>query len=154
MSSLYLSLKLGIVYLVERLYCKRPILWLASSKILTPHPPRGEDTLAGWRGGGVGGGSIFWKTQDTALYSTVGAKNIARRHSTYVIMPKKPKFQTFLFGKIKKEEFARRFFEKNSVFSSLKLLNKHCSKMIFFYQCFASSLLWRRRNFADSNTEF
>jgi hypothetical protein len=41
-----------------------------------PHPPlrpasvpllRGEDTLAGWRGGW---GSIFWKTQDTALYST------------------------------------------------------------------------------------
>jgi hypothetical protein len=32
-------------------------------------PPlvRGEDTLAGWRGGG---GSIFWKTSDTALYST------------------------------------------------------------------------------------
>ncbi len=27
----------------------------------------GEDTLAGWRGGG---GSIFWKTLDTALYST------------------------------------------------------------------------------------
>ncbi len=24
---------------VERLYCKRPIPWLASSKILTPHPP-------------------------------------------------------------------------------------------------------------------
>jgi hypothetical protein len=48
---------------VERLYCKRPILCLASSKILTPHPltarrvctppslVRGEDTLAGWRGG-------------------------------------------------------------------------------------------------------
>ncbi len=49
---------------VERLYCKRPaILCLASSKIFTPHPPlrpasvypppllRGEDTLAGWRGG-------------------------------------------------------------------------------------------------------
>jgi hypothetical protein len=27
----------------------------------------GEDTLAGWRGGGE---SIFWKTPDTALYST------------------------------------------------------------------------------------
>jgi hypothetical protein len=27
----------------------------------------GEDTLAGWRGGW---GSIFWKTPDTALYST------------------------------------------------------------------------------------
>jgi hypothetical protein len=44
----------------------RPILWLASSKILTPHPlylpasvsppplVRGEDTLAGWRGGWEG----------------------------------------------------------------------------------------------------
>jgi hypothetical protein len=33
------------------------------------HPPlvRGEHTLAGWRGGG---GSIFWKTPDTALYTT------------------------------------------------------------------------------------
>jgi hypothetical protein len=28
----------GIVYDVERLYCKRPILCRASSKILTPHP--------------------------------------------------------------------------------------------------------------------
>jgi hypothetical protein len=63
---------------VERSYCKRPIQCLASSKILTPtlSPPgervpppplvQGEDTLAGWRGGG----SIFWKTPDTALYST------------------------------------------------------------------------------------
>jgi hypothetical protein len=33
-----------------------------------PSPPgRGGETLAGWRGGG---GSIFWKTPDTALYST------------------------------------------------------------------------------------
>jgi hypothetical protein len=34
------------------------------------YPPplvRGEDTLAGWKGGG---GSIFWRTPDTALYST------------------------------------------------------------------------------------
>jgi hypothetical protein len=28
---------------------------------------RGEDTLAGWRGGE---GAIFWKTPDPALYST------------------------------------------------------------------------------------
>jgi hypothetical protein len=67
------------VLLVERLYCKRPIQCLSSSKILTPHPltarrvctrpplVRGEDTLNGWRGGG---GSIFCKTPDTALYST------------------------------------------------------------------------------------
>ncbi len=64
---------------VEGLNCKNPIQCLASSKILTPHeltarrvytlPPlvRGEDTLAGWRGGG---GSIFWKKPDNALYST------------------------------------------------------------------------------------
>ncbi len=44
-------------------YCKRAILFLSSSKILTPHPPlrpasvypppllRGEDRLAGRRGG-------------------------------------------------------------------------------------------------------
>ncbi len=42
-------------------------------KLCTPasvYPPplvRGEDTLAGWSGGW---GSIFWKTPDTALYST------------------------------------------------------------------------------------
>ncbi len=63
-------------YPVEELYCKRPIQCLTSSEILTPphrsasvYPPplvRGEDTLAGWR---EGGGSIFWKTPDTALYS-------------------------------------------------------------------------------------
>jgi hypothetical protein len=32
-----------------------------------PPKVRGEDTLAGWKGGE---GSIFWKTPDTALYST------------------------------------------------------------------------------------
>ncbi len=49
---------------VEGLYCKRPIQCLASYKILTPpphpltarrYPPplvRGEDKLAGWKGGG------------------------------------------------------------------------------------------------------
>jgi hypothetical protein len=56
---------------VERLYCKRPILWLASSKILTPPPAFGAGGgHTGWMERGVGGGSIFWKTQDTALYST------------------------------------------------------------------------------------
>jgi hypothetical protein len=47
---------------------------------IDPHPPhrpasvyppplvRGEDTLTGWREGG--GGLIFWKTSDTAPYST------------------------------------------------------------------------------------
>ncbi len=60
---------------IERLYCKRQIQCLASSKVkYWPSPARtlpplvrGEDTLAGWRGGG---GTIFWKTPDTALYST------------------------------------------------------------------------------------
>jgi hypothetical protein len=63
---------------VEGLYCKMPIQCLASSKLLNPHPlaarwvciplpfVRGEDTLAGWSGGG---GSIVRKTPDTALYS-------------------------------------------------------------------------------------
>ncbi len=74
---------LWILYSVEGLYCKRPIQCLASSKIFTPTPSppgervrvpppppplvRGEDPLAGWR---RGGGSIFLKTPDTALYST------------------------------------------------------------------------------------
>jgi hypothetical protein len=39
------------------------------ASVYPPPPPlvRGEDTLAGWRGGG---GSICCKTPDTALYST------------------------------------------------------------------------------------
>jgi hypothetical protein len=40
---------------------------LTAQRVCTPAFGAGEDTLAGWRGGG---GSIFWKTQDTALYST------------------------------------------------------------------------------------
>jgi hypothetical protein len=55
------------------------------------------------------------------------------RHSTYVIIPKRPKFRKKFFGKIKKEEFARRFFKKNSVFSRLKWLNKPFSKMTSFF---------------------
>ncbi len=64
---------------VEGLYCKRPIQCLASSEILTPHPPHrpasvyppplwcgGRDTLARGR---RGGGSIFRKTPYTAQYS-------------------------------------------------------------------------------------
>ena len=55
-------------------YCKRAILFLSSSKILTPHPPRkpasvsspplfrGEDTLAGRRGG-WGGGQYFGRRE-------------------------------------------------------------------------------------------
>jgi hypothetical protein len=64
---------------VDRLYCKRPIQCRESSKILTPTPsPPGECVPPRlWCGrrihllGGEGGGrSIFWKTPDTALYST------------------------------------------------------------------------------------
>ncbi len=41
---------------------------LSARRVCNPPPSvRGEDTLAEWRGGG---GSIFWKTPDTALYST------------------------------------------------------------------------------------
>jgi hypothetical protein len=45
---------------------------LRPASVYTPPPPppplvRGEDTLAGWRGGR--GGSIVRKTPDTALYS-------------------------------------------------------------------------------------
>jgi hypothetical protein len=64
-------------------YCKRrAILFLSSSKILTPHPPlhpasvypppppppllRGEDRLAGRR---EMGGSIFWKKREIGLPS-------------------------------------------------------------------------------------
>jgi hypothetical protein len=36
--TLYLVQRLKKQRTVERLYCKRPILCLASSKILTPHP--------------------------------------------------------------------------------------------------------------------
>jgi hypothetical protein len=73
------------------------------------------------------------------LETTVGAQSIARaqsisrRHSTYVLMAKKRKFRKFLFGNIKKDEFARRFLKKNSVFSRLKLLNKHFSKLTFYF---------------------
>jgi hypothetical protein len=43
---------------------------LSAGRVCSVYPPpllRGEDPLAGYRGGW---GSIFWKTQDTALYST------------------------------------------------------------------------------------
>ncbi len=66
-------------------YCKRPILCLASFKILTPSPP-GECVppafVAGGRthspGGEEGGGSVFWKTQDTAVYSTYIESSLIR----------------------------------------------------------------------------
>jgi hypothetical protein len=57
-------------------YCKRPIQCLESSEILTPHPLTARRRMCLWFGGrtyslgGEGvGGSIVWKTPDTALYS-------------------------------------------------------------------------------------
>jgi hypothetical protein len=46
-----------------------PPISVTARRACTPHPAfvRGEDTLARGRGGW---GSIFWKTSDTALYST------------------------------------------------------------------------------------
>ncbi len=59
---------------------------------------------------------------ENVRYTTVGAQSIARaqsiapRHSTYVIIPKRPKFRKKNLEKIKKEEFARRFFKKTVYF--------------------------------------
>ncbi len=59
-------------------YCKRAILFLSSSKILTPHPPLRPAIVyprlcCGRRtdspGGEGGGGSIFWKTREIGLPS-------------------------------------------------------------------------------------
>jgi hypothetical protein len=61
---------------VMRLFCKRPILCLASSKILTPPPTpltaqvwgRVEDTLVGWRGGGWGVNILEDARHSSVLY--------------------------------------------------------------------------------------
>ncbi len=45
------------------------------------------------------------------------ALSIARRHSTYVTIQKRPKFGKKFFGKIKKEEIASRFFKKKCIFA-------------------------------------
>ncbi len=49
-------------------YCKRAILFLSSSKILTHHPPLrpGRTDSPGGEGDG---GSIFWKTREIGLPS-------------------------------------------------------------------------------------
>ncbi len=67
------------VYLTEYIfYCKRAILFLSSSKILTPHPPLRPASLSSPRnkaggthslGGEGDGGSIFWKTREIGLAS-------------------------------------------------------------------------------------
>jgi hypothetical protein len=64
-------------------YCKRPILCLASSKLLTPHPPlRPASVYPAFVGGGGqtrraerGGGSIFWcgVAQNGAAWHSYGA---------------------------------------------------------------------------------
>jgi hypothetical protein len=65
---------------IEIIYCKRAILPLSSSKILTPHPPlrpasvypppllRGRTHSPGGEGDG---GSIFWKTREIGCPLTV-----------------------------------------------------------------------------------
>ncbi len=94
------------IYVVERLllyYCKRAILFLSSSKILTPHPPLRPANLSSPRnkGGGThssggegGGGSIFWKTRVLGLpsYSNNLSTIYVRRMEKYQI----PKI--FIFG--------------------------------------------------------
>jgi hypothetical protein len=59
-------------------YCKRAILFLSSSKILTPHPPLRPASVYPppllWGrtdspGGEGDGGSIFWKTREIGLPS-------------------------------------------------------------------------------------
>jgi hypothetical protein len=64
----------------QRDHCKRAILFLSSSKILTPHPPLPLASLSSTRnkggrycthspGGEGDGGSIFWKTREIGLPS-------------------------------------------------------------------------------------
>ncbi len=62
----------------EIIYCKRAILSLSSSKILTPHPPLPQASVSSppTKAGGThspGGegdrGSIFWKTREIGLPS-------------------------------------------------------------------------------------
>ncbi len=59
-------------------HCKRAILFISSSKILTPHPPLRPASLSSPRNKGGGthspggegdGGSIFWKTSEIGLPS-------------------------------------------------------------------------------------
>ncbi len=74
------------MYSVERLYCKRPILYLASSKILTPTPSppgeRGEDTLAGWKGGG----SMFQCWEDARHCSILYIRKYCVVYSVHICL--------------------------------------------------------------------
>ncbi len=69
-------LKISIIYCTEYIfYCKRAILFLSSSKILTPHPPLRPASVSSPRNkggthspGGEGDErSIFWKTREIGL---------------------------------------------------------------------------------------
>jgi hypothetical protein len=59
---------------VERLYCKRPILCLASSQILTPHPPHRPASVYP-PAFGAGGGHTRW------LERGVGGQYFGRRQT-------------------------------------------------------------------------
>ncbi len=56
------------------------------------------------------------------IVHTVGAQSIARRHSTYVIIPKRPKFRKKFLERLKKEEFERRFFKKKQCIFAFKIV--------------------------------
>ncbi len=82
---------------VERLDCKRPILWLASSKILTPQAPppspQGECVRTG-----AGGGHTRWMERGVNILED--ARHSSVLYSTYV---------TTLWAKVRgKEDVAGR----------------------------------------------
>ncbi len=70
---------------------------------------------------------------ETEKTPTVGAQSIARRHSTYVIIPKRPKFRKKILEKLRRRSLQADSLKKNSVFSRLKLLNKPFSKRTYFF---------------------
>ncbi len=88
-------------------YCKRAILFLSSSKILTPHPPlhpasvysppllRGEDRLAG---------SIVWKTREIGLPSYSKICTLWDRHCIWYSIGVYCKYCT-LWSEVRGEAF-------------------------------------------------
>ncbi len=95
-SETHYTVEHNINHSVERLYCKRPIQCLASSEILTPPTPSPPGECVPhrlWCGGRThslglkgGWGKIFWKTPDTALYST----NVSTLWITVLSIKSKP----------------------------------------------------------------